>query len=105
MVARVTVRVLTPYVNPAIWSILQSKRIGFLWRWISSAGKLSLSVSPLPATFWFFFHITPYLFIYSFFFYQLTGFPGLFFHSPFLLLPLSSVCVGVLIWPHQPDPL
>lgn len=42
MVARVTVRVVTPYVNPPIWSILQSKRIGFLWRWISSAGRLSL---------------------------------------------------------------
>lgn len=44
MVARVTVRVVTPYVNPSIWSILQSKRIGFLWRWFSSAGKLSLSL-------------------------------------------------------------
>lgn len=45
MVARVTVRVATPYVNPPIWSILQSKRIGFLWRWISSAGKLFLPLS------------------------------------------------------------
>lgn len=45
-VARVTVRVVTPYVNLAIWSILRSKRIGFLWRWISSAGKLSLHLPP-----------------------------------------------------------
>lgn len=45
MVARVTVKVVTPYVNPSIWSILQSKRIGFLWRWIASAGKLFLSAS------------------------------------------------------------
>lgn len=51
MVARVTVRVATPYVNPPIWSILQSKRIGFLWRWISSAGKLSLPSSLHPPTF------------------------------------------------------
>ena len=33
------------YVNPSIWSILQCKRIGFLWRWISFAGTLSFAVS------------------------------------------------------------
>ncbi len=53
MVARVTVRVVTSYVNLPIWSILQSKRIGFLWRWISSAGKLSLCLylSPPSSTY------------------------------------------------------
>lgn len=47
VVARVTVRVVTPHVNPAICSILQSKRIRFLWRWISSAGELRPSTSPV----------------------------------------------------------
>lgn len=50
-VARVTLRVATPYVNPSIWSILQSKRIGFSWRWISSTEKLSLSLCPSVSTF------------------------------------------------------
>lgn len=56
MVARVTVRVATLYVNPSIWSILQSKRIGFLWRWISFAEAHysvylfppALSTAPVP---------------------------------------------------------
>lgn len=45
VVSRVTVGVATPYVNPTIRSILQSKRIGFLWRWIPSALCLHLSLS------------------------------------------------------------
>lgn len=49
MVARVTVRVVTSDVNPSIWSILQNKRIGFLWKWISFAGTLCLYLSPLPS--------------------------------------------------------
>lgn len=88
MVARVTVRVLTPYVNLAIWSILQSKRIGFLWRWISSAGKLSLSISPLPATFLFFsYNSIIYLFIL------------------FLSADWISPHFLYFFWPPQPDPL
>lgn len=49
VVARVTVRVVTSDVNPSIWSILQNKRIGFLWKWISFAGTLCLYLSPLPS--------------------------------------------------------
>lgn len=45
IVATVTVWVATPYVNLSIWSILQRKRIRFLWRLISFAGTLSLSLS------------------------------------------------------------
>lgn len=101
MVARVTVRVATPYVNPPIWSILQSKRIGFLWRWISSAGKLFLPLSlspPLPAlplalTFF------PRLIVIPCVISQLTGFLS----SPCLL----SLTMMVFIRPHQDrhDPL
>lgn len=49
MVARVTVRVVTSDINPSIWSILQNKRIGFLWKWISFAGTLCLYLSPLSS--------------------------------------------------------
>ena len=97
MVARVTVRVATPYVNPPIWSILQSKRIGFLWRWISSAGKLFLSLSLLSHLFyllflllWLFF---PLLIVIPCVISQLTGFLS----SPCLL----SLTMMVFIRPHQ----